>query len=129
MDAYELRKYISSIILPKNSFAIGRREQFAAAISPETHYTISLYAEGSKDPEMAYFAFDESGKELNGVFFKGKCPQKGDHIKLDMFIPGITSGMNYGLFNMPVREVKRRGMLLEAIIYTEDMKTNRIERD
>ena len=126
MSLAKLRESISKVILPTCSYEISWREQLATLISPKKHYTISLYTDNSKDPELKYLTFDENNKPVHAVFFEGNVPQEGEKVKMDIFIPGGACYVPYGIFEMPIRKVRKKGQLLEAIIHTEEMKANKI---
>ncbi len=125
-DLYNLRSKIRNFILPEVSHDIGIREKIAAIISPENHYTITIQEKGNYKTELVCLTIDEKDKLIPGVFYQGNAPKKGEILRLDVFIPGITSGMNYGIHSLPVKEVKEISKnLKEVIVDSEDIKWNR----
>lgn len=113
---YNLRIKIRNFILPKISYKIGKKEKIAARISPENHYTITIQEKGSYNTELTCLTVEKEDKLIEGVFYTGKTPEKGALLRLGVFIPGITSGMNYGEHNLPVRAVKEISKNLDEVV-------------
>jgi len=116
VNLHNLRTKIRDFVLPKISYEIGKREKIAARISPENHYTITIQEKGSYDTELTCLTVKEGNELIEGVFYTGKTPEKGNILKLGVFIPGITSGMNYGEHDLPVRAVKKISRNLDEVI-------------
>ncbi len=126
LKVYNLRSKIRDFILPEISHEIKTREKIAARISPKPHYTITMQEKGSYETELVCLTVNEDNKLISGCFYTGEAPKKGQILRLDVFIPGITSGMNYGIHNLPVREVKRMSKnLMEVIVDSEDVNWKR----
>jgi len=113
---HNLRTKIRDFVLPKISYEIGKREKIAARISPENHYTITIQEKGPYDTELTCLTVDKEDELIESVFYTGKTPEEGEILRLDVFIPGITCGMNYGIHNLPVRKVKKVSRNLDEVI-------------
>jgi hypothetical protein len=116
LKLYNLKSKIRDFILPEVSYEIGIREKIAARISPEPHYTITIQENGSYKTELVCQTIDEKDELIPGCFYQGNAPKKGEILRLDVFIPGITSGMNYGIHPLPVKEVKEISKNLKEVI-------------
>ena len=85
-----------------------------------------MQEKGSYETELVCLTVDENDKLISGCFYTGEAPKKGKILRLDVFIPGITCGMNYGVHNLPVREVKKISKnLTEVIVDSEDVNWKR----
>ncbi|MFH1503476.1 MAG: hypothetical protein ABIE36_02365 [Candidatus Diapherotrites archaeon] len=125
INQYNLRTKMKNLILPEVSHKIGKREKIAAIISPEPHYTITMQENGSYDTELTCLKVNEKGELIPGCFYQGKTPKEGEILKLNVFIPGITSGMNYGNHLLPVKKVKKMSKNLdEVIVDSENVNWN-----
>ena len=125
-NLYKLKSKIRDFILPEVSHKIGIREKIAASISPENYYTITIQEEGNYETELVCRTIDEKDKLIPGCFYKGNAPKKGEILRLDVFIPGITSGMNYGIHPLPVKGVREISKnLKEVIVDSKDINWNK----
>ena len=124
-NLYDLRIKIRDFILPEVSHKIGKREKMAARISPEHHYTITIQENESYETELVCLTVDEKDELISGRFYQGETPKKGDILRLDVFIPGITSAVCYGIHNLPVRKIKKISKNLdEVLVEANDVNWN-----
>jgi hypothetical protein len=120
-NSYNLKIKIRDFVLPKVSYKIGFREKIAALVSPEPTYTITM-RDGGDPTKLSCLTVDEKDELISSHFYKGNTPKKGQILRLDVFLPGIATGMVYGVHNLPVREVKRISRnLSEVIVDAEDV--------
>jgi len=101
---------------------VSLKDKIAALISPLDHYVINVQSGGSNQKAIDCLRVDEYNVPYMNILFSDEVPKKGDMIKLDLFEPGVATVVNYGVHELPVRDVRSRICMLEVVVDMDDVK-------